>query len=214
MISKYGIPYVVLSLLLLLVGIWFLVFNGGWFWGLLVGLSFVLLVLFLVFFRDPERIIMPDDDLVLAPADGRVLVCERVENEKFVGDSYRVRIFMSLFDVHTIRMPVSGIIEDVKRYNGRYRLAFKDSAAKENARVAVLIKCARGIVKMHLIAGILARRIIFEGANGEKWKQGERIGIIKFGSAVEIFMPESVELNVFPGLRVKGGQTVIARWKR
>ncbi|MGB9561262.1 MAG: photosystem II reaction center protein T [bacterium] len=212
--SKHVLPFLIFSFSIICIGIISIFYRLYWVSYLFIIIGSILLVFFTIFFRDPERRILKDDDAVLSPADGTIIACDRVENEKFVGDCYKIRIFMSIFDVHIVRMPVEGIIEDVRRYRGRFKLAFKESASKENTRVAVLINSKKGLIKMHLITGIIARRIVFNGNPGEKWSQGDRIGIIKFGSAVEIFIPDRIELNVFKGLKVKAGESVLGRWKR
>ena len=173
---------------------------------LLLGVGFCL-----YFFRDPERRPPPDDHLVVAPADGRVLEVREEREEQFLHQpATRVSIFMSPLDVHVNRSPVAGTIELVRHTAGRFRAAFADKASLDNERNAVLLTTPGGRFLVVQIAGALARRIICHRQPGERLARGERFGMIMFGSRVDLFLPPAARPMVARGDRVRAGHTVVA----
>jgi phosphatidylserine decarboxylase len=174
---------------------------------LLVGVGFCL-----YFFRDPERQPPSGDDLIISPADGRVLEVVPGREEQFLhAPATRVSIFMSPLDVHVNRSPVTGTVELVRHTAGKFRAAFADKASLDNERNAVVLASGGRRYLVVQIAGALARRIVCARQPGDRLARGERFGMIMFGSRVDVFLPPGVEPRVARGDRVRAGQTVIAQ---
>ncbi len=176
---------------------------------LAVAAVFTLLVL--NFFRDPERVVPSGDGLVIAPADGRIISVGRVvEPEYLRGEALQVCIFMSPLDVHVNRYPVSGRVGYFRHVAGRFLPAFKDKASSENERTIIGIE--RGDLKILFkqIAGSLARRIVADISVGTPAVAGERFGMIRFGSRVDVLMPVTAEVNVSVNDRAVAGETILA----
>jgi len=173
---------------------------GGYFF---TGLS--LFVAF--FFRDPERTVSSDDTAIVSPADGKVVRIS-AENDGMT----RVSIFLSLFNVHINRSPIAGSVEMVTYRPGKFKVALDARASVENEQNVLVIGNGIHHIKFSQIAGILARRIVCWKKVGDQVEKGERIGLIKFGSRVDIFFPQDVALAVNLGDKVKGGSTVIGRF--
>ncbi len=204
-IRKEGLKYFgtlfILAAISLLFNIYVFVFFGA------IGLFM------LFFFRDPERRVAVDEDLMFSPADGRVLEVSRgVKCDFLNGDATILRIFLSIFNVHIQRAPVSGRIEKVEHKPGKYHPAMVDSAEDENSQNMILMKDAKqgGEIFIKQIAGVLARRIHFWKREEEFVIQGERLGLIEFGSQVVIYFPSDIDVYVKKGDRVKAGLSVIA----
>jgi phosphatidylserine decarboxylase len=170
---------------------------------LVLGVAFCL-----YFFRDPERAPPPDERLVVSPADGRVVAV--VEDRALDAPATRISIFMSPLDVHVNRSPVPGVVQSVRHTAGRFRAAFADKASLDNERNAVVIASGERSYLLVQIAGALARRIVCKVAPGERVQRGERIGMIMFGSRVDLFLPSGVTAVVRRGERVKAGESVVA----
>ena len=157
-----------------------------------------------IFFRDPSRTIPVGDKIVLAPADGKVVDISQSEN----GEK-KVSIFLSVFDVHRNRTPVSGRVTRVNYSKGRFLAAFKPDASIINEHTDVEIQSLGGIVKVRQIAGILARRIICPLKEGQQVLGGESLGFIRFGSRTDLVVPPGTSINVKVGDRVKSGSSII-----
>jgi phosphatidylserine decarboxylase len=172
-------------------------------WSPWLALLPVLLLAFtLNFFRDPERRVPGDPALILAPACGRVIVA---------GPS-RVSIFMNVFDVHVCRSPVAGRVVSVEHTRGRFVSAYRDAASEHNERVVLVLEPpSGGAVRVTLVAGLVARRIVCRVAAGRTLTAGERIGIIRFGSRVDVDLPEGARVAVALRDRVVSGETALAR---
>jgi phosphatidylserine decarboxylase len=168
--------------------------------------------LFLIqFFRDPERTPEGGPDAVVSPADGTVLsVTEAPEAPP--GAKRRLSIFMSVFNCHVNRAPVSGKLSDYAYVRGRKEAAFSDKASVENEQNRITLATPAGSLTFKQIAGALARRIVFYPRVGDEVRRGQRIGLIKFGSRVDLFIPDGAEALVRDGDRVKAGATPVARW--
>jgi phosphatidylserine decarboxylase len=160
-----------------------------------------------LFFRDPEREIPAGEDLVISPADGRVVEVASSASP----DGARVAIFLSLFNVHVNRSPVSGRVRSVEYTPGAFKPAYDPGASTENERNTLAIDTPSGRVGVSQIAGIVARRIRCYKKVGDSVSRGERIGYIAFGSRTELTLPPEAEIVVSVGDRVRGGETVIAR---
>jgi len=177
---------------------------------------FFLLSLFLAFFfRDPERKVPDGENLILSSADGKIISVKPFDNLNFVGEKGTlVSVFMSVFNVHVNRAPVSGKVEYFKYNTGKFHPAFKDKASSENEQTELGLENKRGKIILKQIAGIIARRIVCKVKPGDSVRAGQRFGMIKFGSRVDLFLPENVEIKVELNQRVKAGETVIGIFKK
>jgi phosphatidylserine decarboxylase len=175
--------------------------------GLLLAVT-----LFLVqFFRDPERSPEGGPETIVSPADGTVLsITESPEAPP--GARRRLSIFMSVFNCHVNRSPASGRLADYAYVPGKKLAAYADKASTENEQTRVTLEAPQGRLTFKQIAGALARRIVFYPKLGQDLARGERIGIIKFGSRVDLFLPDGCEVLVQPGQKLKAGQSGVARW--
>ncbi|HWS56560.1 MAG TPA: phosphatidylserine decarboxylase family protein [Pyrinomonadaceae bacterium] len=162
------------------------------------------------FFRDPNRAVAPDQNLVVSPADGRVTRIEKLSPEDPASPSV-VSIFLSPFDVHVNRAPIAGKVTDVTYTKGRFMIATRDEASLVNEQNALTIRGERMTVVCKQIAGVLARRIVCWKRPGDELGLGERFGLIKFGSRTDLVLPREVKIEVEIGARVRGGETVIGR---
>jgi phosphatidylserine decarboxylase len=168
--------------------------------GLLVSALFAFVAFF---FRNPPRAIPPDPLAIVSPADGKVVRIERV------GNVTRVSIFLSLFNVHVNRSPIAGRIEAVDYRPGKFMVAFNDKASTDNERNTIMVSDGRINIVFSQIAGIVARRIVFWKKRGDVVAKGELVGLIRFGSRVDVLFPAGTEATVSVGDRVKGGSTRI-----
>ena len=179
--------------------------TGSWAWGVI---PLALACFFLWFFRDPERAIPAGDGLILSPGDGKVTETARIETP--AGPRQRVSIFLSVFDVHVNRSPIGGVLSRVEYNKGQYLNAMNPASAERNEQNAVTVRGAGMEVTFKQIAGLLARRIVFNFKEGDRVQAGQRVGLIKFGSRVDVLLPAEAVLRVDVGQRVKGGSTVLA----
>lgn len=169
----------------------------------------ILLIFTFYFFRDPERVVPLGDDILVSPADGLITNISEHKNGK---KSYtKVSIFLSVFNVHIQRLPVSGQITKIDYIEGKFINATLDKASEENERLRLTLKSGSNVIYITQIAGLIARRIICYLKTNERVNQGERYGIIKFGSRVDIEFPNSYNLMVSVGQQCIGGETIIAR---
>lgn len=179
----------------------------------------VLLILFtLYFFRNPERQISAVDNEIVSPADGVVMAIEEVEENQYLKSrAIKVSIFLSVFNVHINRAPVEGTIDYVHYKPGKFLPAFKSHASYLNERNYIGIRWARNTnlaVLVVQITGFIARRIVCWVKEGERLQQGERFGMIKFGSCTEIYLPMGTEVLVKKGQKIKGGITIVGRFMK
>lgn len=172
------------------------------------GAIFLLLsVLVLNFFRDPDRTIPADPDAIVSPADGRIV---QVQEESYEGRRVRrVSIFMSPLDVHVNRSPIAGTLQEVSYRKGSFRIASQDRVSIENEQNVFTVQGEQGPVVVKQIAGILARRIVFWKRSGDRLQRGERVGMIKFGSRIDVLFEPAVELRVRVGERVRAGSGIL-----
>ena len=177
-------------------------------------LAFLLTVVALwvaYFFRDPERTGDRGEQLVIAPADGKVVLISDVDEPAFMGGkAHRVSIFMNVFNVHVNRYPVSGVVRYVQYNAGKFLNAAAEKSSLENEQMSVGIETARGRVLTRQIAGLIARRIVTYSKAGESVQQGDRMGLIRFGSRVDVFVPVSATVRVKIGEMTVAGTSVIA----
>ena len=174
--------------------------------------AFVLLIIILQFFRNPKRTVITNDNQILAPVDGKVVVIEEVyEGEFFKDKRIQVSIFMSPINVHVTRYALSGIVKFSKYHPGKFLVAWHPKASEENERTTVVIENKTfGAILYRQIAGALARRIVNYAEEGTQVIQGEDAGFIKFGSRVDLFLPLGTPINVVLNQKAIGGKTVIA----
>lgn len=209
--AKEGYP-IILAVLFLS----FLMIFSGWllqnsFSILLYLVSIVITGFTLYFFRDPDRNI-PDTDVLLAPADGKIISIEKVFEETYLeGSAIQISIFLSLTDVHVNRYPVSGKVEHARYYPGKYLVAWNPKASNQNERAEFGIKHSSGIRFFYRqITGFIARRIVFDTREGDEVKAGNRFGMMKFGSRMDILVPEDMDILVKTGDRTIAGETILA----
>ncbi|WP_299313870.1 phosphatidylserine decarboxylase family protein [uncultured Aquimarina sp.] len=175
------------------------------------SVTLVFLILILQFFRNPKRHTDVNDNTVVAPVDGKVVVIEEVfEKEYFKENRLQVSIFMSPINVHVTRHPINGDVKLSKYHPGKYLVAWHPKASEENERTTVVVKNSFVEILYRQIAGALAKRIVNYAKEGEKVTQGSDSGFIKFGSRVDVFLPIGTEINVSLNQKVKGGESIIA----
>ncbi|HKZ79615.1 MAG TPA: phosphatidylserine decarboxylase family protein [Pyrinomonadaceae bacterium] len=202
-IVREGLPYIlvpaILSTVAFVVGYWY------------VALPILLLAFFMAFFfRDPKRVPPQDPNAIVAPADGRITRVTSLAVDS--RDAPRlISIFLSPLDVHINRAPIAGRITDISYTKGKFLMATDEKASLVNEQNALTIEGDKITVVCKQVAGILARRIVCWKKAGEHVKLGERFGLIKFSSRTDLILPESVEVIVSEGMRVKGGTTIIGR---
>ena len=203
-IDPAGWPFVLGGLVIAIVA----AFVAGTIYGVvLLGLT----VFFLFFFRDPEREISAPADAVLSPADGRVMVAGPSTAQSFPATHWRqISIFLSPMDVHINRMPIGGTILKVEYHPGRFMPAFKAEAGDLNEYTEVTVDHNGQTVVFRQIVGILARRIVCRVKQGDQVKAGDRMGVMKFGSRMDIFLPLSAEVHAKVNDKVVAGRTVVA----
>ncbi|QEC51573.1 phosphatidylserine decarboxylase [Anseongella ginsenosidimutans] len=176
------------------------------------GLGIIFLVAILQFFRHPGRLSPEGGRLVLAPADGKVVVIEETTETEYLKDRrIQVSIFMSPVNVHVNRCPVSGRVKHVRYFQGKYLVAWHPKSSTENERTTIVIEHGSGVeVLFRQIAGAMARRIRWYLKEGQEVSAGEEMGFIKFGSRMDVFLPPGTKINVTLGQKVRGGETVLA----
>ncbi|MFT5698817.1 MAG: phosphatidylserine decarboxylase [Desulforhopalus sp.] len=207
-VAKEGYPFILYSgfctLILCILG-----------YQLATGLMFFVTTFILAFFRDPERFVSPDEDALVCPADGKIISIETVENNQFTNQKVqKVCIFMNVFNVHVNRVPFSGTVEHTLYYPGKFYSADSDKAALENEYFATVLALP-GDKKIAVvqIAGLIARRIICWLEPGDLAVKGRRLGLIRFGSRVDLYLPMETELTITTGQKVRAGETIIGRLK-
>ena len=182
-----------------------------WIINLILGVSIVLIILILQFFRNPKRPLTIDDNKLYAPADGKIVVIEEVEETEFFKDKRKqVSIFMSPINVHVNRYPISGTVKYAKYHPGKYLVAWHPKSSIENERTSIVVENKNAAVLFRQIAGALAKRIVMYSKEGDEAIQGEDFGFIKFGSRVDLFLPLDAKIKVSLDQKVKGNQTIIA----
>jgi phosphatidylserine decarboxylase len=205
LIAREGWPFVAgtaaLALVVHLVG------GFGWAW------PFWLVALFVLqFFRDPARDIPTGADLVVAPADGRVIAVDRARDPYADRESLKVSIFMNVFNVHSNRSPIDGLVEQTEYFPGKFFNADLDKASESNERNALWIRRDDGaLVTCVQVAGLVARRILCDVSTGDRVTRGQRFGFIRFGSRVDLYLPLTAQVLVTIGEKVSATETLVAR---
>jgi phosphatidylserine decarboxylase len=203
-IARQGYPFIALALGGTALFLW-LDMPVGW------GIAGVLTIFVLSFFRDPQRTLPSGDGLLLAPADGRVLLIEEEDSPQFpAGRAVKVSIFMSVFNCHVNRVPMNSRVESVVHRPGKFYAANKPLASAENEQNTLCLRTGQGQeMRVVQVAGLIARRIVCWVGAGDMVRRGDRFGLIRFGSRVDLYLPLSVRLCVKRGEKVKAGLTVI-----
>ena len=176
--------------------------------------SVAFLVLIITFFRLPDRQIKPDESLIYSPADGKIVSIEEVFEDEFLKkECKKISIFMSVFNVHQNRIPVSGKVVYSKHHPGKYLVAWHPKSSVKNERHTVVIETNKGeLILIRQIAGIVARRIICNVKEGDEVKQGDELGFIMFGSRVDVFSPLNIKINIELKEKTKGNITVLGHF--
>jgi phosphatidylserine decarboxylase len=201
--AREGIPFIILFLV---PGLVFAALG----WLIAAALCLILAAFMAFFFRDPERQCPVDDRLVVSPADGRVVAATPLD-ERSEKSPTQISIFLSPLDVHINRSPIAGEIVDVAYKPGAFHIASRDIASVENEQNVVTIRGERFTVVVRQIAGVIARRIVLWKKKGDRVALGERIGLMKFSSRMDIILPAEVDVLVSKGDKVIGGVTVLGR---
>jgi len=211
MMKNYGIPVASEGwpFIIPLTIVTALLFALGWKNTAVVSLALTLFVLY--FFRDPERTVPQGAGAVVSPADGRVIVVKDIFEPTYLKQEVKqISIFLSVFNVHVNRSPISGTVETVKYNPGKFHVASVDKASLDNEQTAMVILDGKHKVLVKQIAGLIARRIVCYAKPGDAIRTGERYGLIRFGSRVDIFLPRDADLKVKVGDRVSGARDIIA----
>jgi len=203
-ISKECTPYALFCLTL--------VFIANLFNKELAFIPAIMLLFVLYFFRNPEREIPEDDKVILSPADGKIMEIKEIYDDNFInGHAIKITIFLSIFNVHINRSPISGSITYREYRPGKFFPAFKSHASEFNERNTIGIENGELKVLVHQITGFIARRIVCWVDENDYIEKGERFGLIKFGSCTELIVPNNIQISVTVGETVKGGKTIIGR---
>lgn len=198
-------------LLFVLAGLLTIVIDHPLFSYLLIAVTLYIFII-LFFFRDPDRADPDNPYAIIAPADGRVIAVDENIPDYFNGLEKRVSIFLSMLDVHINRIPADGKINRMYHVSGRFRAAFTEKAAEQNEHTVIEIENAYGKIGFCQRAGMIARRIVCNLKAGQAVQRGERFGMIRFGSRVDLYLPENVRISISKGARVYGGETIIGEF--
>jgi len=211
MITKYGYSTlgVVAIIAFILIVISFFVQNN-FLKAILIILPIIFLILAINFFRDPERVTPDKDNIVVSPADGKIIIIKDFEDKKFInGPAKQISIFMSPLNVHVNRIPIDGVVTYVKYHQGDYIMAFEEKASERNERAEFGIESKFGKVFFTQVAGFVARRIVYEIKQGDSVQIGKRFGMIKFGSRVDVIVSSDWKIKVALNQIVKAGETIL-----
>ena len=213
MLAKEGFSTILVVFAFSLLVIFAISFAPGWLGYIVYPVLAVLCGLVLYFFRDPDRTTPNDDSLIISPADGKVVLIQDVKEDEYVGEEVtQVSIFLSPLNVHVNRNPMSGLLEYVKYYPGKYLMAWEDHASEMNERAHFGVLHPSGMKMMFKqITGFMARRIVYNLEEGDKLKAGERFGIMKFGSRMDLLLPKNVNIDVKIGDKTVAGESIIGK---
>ena len=208
--AREGLGFIVISALVAVAGYAVAINRRSWPLWLLAFLLTLIALWVAYFFRDPQRHGERGARLVISPADGKVVMISEVDEPLFLkARAMRISIFMNVFNVHVNRYPVSGTVRLVERKSGRFMNAAADAASLENEQASVGVQLDSSKVLVRQIAGLIARRIVTDSKEGEHVEQGERMGLIRFGSRVDVFVPADAAVRVHVGDATYAGVTVI-----
>jgi phosphatidylserine decarboxylase len=212
-IAPEGTPFILIAAFIL-VGLLSIAFKMSGAWWIAAGIWAPITIWVVLFFRDPLRPGDRGENLIIAPADGVVVsITEMPEDDYVASSTTRVAIFMNVFNVHVNRYPVTGVVEYRNYRPGRFFNASLDKASIHNEQMSLGINSTRGKVLVRQIAGLIARRIVTDPQPGDSVSQGERLGLIRFGSRVDTFVPRNARITVEVGTKTQAGVTVIGVWE-
>lgn len=211
MFTKYGYTTIgiasTISFVLLVISIFS---QNGYVKYPLIFIALFIMVFTLNFFRDPERTAPNDENVIVSPADGKILIIKEVVDERFVNEeAWQISVFMSPLNVHVNRIPIDGKVDYLKYIKGEYLVAYHDKADTRNERSEIGITSKHGKVLFTQVAGMVARRIVYDLNEGDSVKMGNRFGMIRFGSRVDVVVPKKWKLNVKVGDLTKAGETIL-----
>ena len=208
-IAKEGkiFVYTVFFLTIILIILYYL-YNIS---GIIPAISGLLFLFCLNFFRDPIRIMPDGENIIVSPADGKIIRIEKLHDEE-IGESFTVSIFLNILNVHANWMPLDGDFLDLQYSKGKFLLAFNHKACDENERNIIKINTVIGTIKIVQIAGLLARRILCYAKKGNSMRIGERLGFMRFGSRIDLTISSKVNLKVKEGQKVVGKKTIIGSY--
>jgi phosphatidylserine decarboxylase len=200
-----GYPFIIIFALITVL-IYF--FGKPW-----IAILPLIITLFMVlFFRDPERKIPEGEGIFVSPADGKVILIKDVyEKDYLKAESKEISIFMSILNVHVNRSPCDGKVSLVKHSSGKFLVAHKDAASMENENTVMVLEGKDGKIVVRQVAGFLARRIVCRAEVGDELRRGERYGMIKFGSRLDVYLPKDVKIKVKAGDKVRAGETILGQ---
>jgi phosphatidylserine decarboxylase len=209
--TKYGYSTIgIISIIVFILIAVAILSNNNYLRIALIVVALFLLIFTLNFFRDPERTTPLKDNVVVSPADGRVILIKEVSEEKFIkGKAWQISIFMSPLNIHVNRIPVDGKVEYLNYIRGDYLIATDDKASLRNERAEFGIVSNYGKIFFTQVAGFIARRIIYELKTGDEVKMGKRFGMIKFGSRVDVIVPLNWKVIAKKGDKVAAGETIL-----
>jgi len=212
MFTKYG--YDTLSLIVILIFALFVIaifINAKTIKIILFVGGILFLIFSLYFFRDPKRTIPDKNNVILSPADGKILLIKKVSEEKYLkNEAYQISIFMSPLDAHVNRIPISGVVKYLRKVKGKYLAAFNNKADTSNERIEIGIETENGFKLMFTqVAGIVARRIVNTLKLNEAVEKGEKFGMIKFGSRADVFLPLNCKILIKEGDHVYAGESIL-----
>lgn len=205
-VAREGYPFIVIAVSLSVLLFYFV--------GIKTGAASLILPLFVInFFRDPERSPPDREDAVVSPADGTVISIDEVDEKRYFLNRRvkRICIFMSVFNVHVNRVPVSGRVKEVRYHPGKFLIGYAEKASLDNEQNAIVIEARGREILFVQIAGFVARRIVCYLKGGEQVERGERFGLIRFGSRVDVYLPLDSEICVSLKEKVVAGETILAR---
>lgn len=211
--AKEGTPFVIGFFVFCVMFVLLAYFTSSTILGVIAGLFLILTLFTIYFFRDPDRTVPPDENAIVSPSDGRVVAIQPYSDSYVGKKAVRVSVFLNIFNVHVNRSPCDGIVMNSKYKPGKFLPAFDPKTSEENEQTIIDIKHKDFKLRMKQIAGLIARRIVNHLRPGDHVTRGDRFGLIRFGSRMDIIFPADVEVKVELKQKVFGGKTVIGEWR-
>ncbi len=213
MINKNGYNIIFYNGLLTVILVLLLLFFPSNYLMIFTIFCGVLFIFHFFFFRDPDRITPDQQGVIISPADGKIIKIQEVEEDQYLkSKAIEISIFMSVFNVHVNRIPVSGEVEILEHKAGKFKAAFEDKASELNEQTQIVIKSAQARILFKQIAGFIARRVVTDLKIGDEVRAGERFGMIKYGSRLDVFLPLNAKINVRLKDKVKAGETILGEF--
>ncbi|MCF7805178.1 MAG: phosphatidylserine decarboxylase family protein [Candidatus Marinimicrobia bacterium] len=210
--AKEGYPIIgIIAGITIVFGIIMMVYDST-LWMVLFSFGVVMTLFSLYFFRDPERNVPNDPSKIISPADGRIVAIQPFRDDYVGEEAIRISIFLNIFNVHVNRVPCSGSVVDSRYRPGKFLAAFNERTSEENEQTIIDLKNKRFKVRVKQIAGLIARRIVNHLKPGDSVVLGQRFGLIRFGSRVDVIVPKALDIQVGLKQKVYGGETVLGEW--